>query len=144
MSEMVLLKVYNTEGELAAARDRLANRRIESEAVGPTEEGWRLMVYLEDVADAEAAIAAPVDLTALPHVVHTGNAPELVALRTYSTEMEAEMARGLLESEGITVFPVRSNAGGWYTGIDAFGVTLLVPEDEVADARDVLGIDEDE
>lgn len=144
MSEMVVLKTYNTENEMKADRERLANRRIESEAAGPTEEGWRLMVYPEDLEDAQAALSAPAEEPAEQRAMSMGAAPELVAIRTYPTEMEAELARGLLEAEGITVFPVRSNAGGWYAGIDAFGVTLLVPEDQAVEARDVLGIDEDD
>jgi hypothetical protein len=64
----------------------------------------------------------------------------LVVLRAYENEIEAEMARGLLESAGITAFVLRENAGGWYSSVGAVGeIILLVAGDEVEAANEVLG-----
>jgi len=69
-----------------------------------------------------------------------GMPPNLVVLRAYESEIEAELARGLLKSEGITSFVLRENAGGWYASVGAVGeVILLVASDEVEAAKEVLG-----
>jgi hypothetical protein len=64
---------------------------------------------------------------------------EAVVVETFSTRMEAEMAAGLLEAEGIYALVSADDAGGAYPQLQYLrGVRLIVfPEDE-ARAREIL------
>ncbi len=56
------------------------------------------------------------------------------AIRSYSTQLEADLARIALEGAGIPAVVVGVNVG--FTGMG--GVQLLVPEDDVEAALQVL------
>jgi hypothetical protein len=62
-----------------------------------------------------------------------------VVVEKFSTRMEAELAAGLLEAEGIHTFISADDAGGAYPPLQYIrGVRLIVfPEDEVR-AREIL------
>ncbi len=62
-----------------------------------------------------------------------------VIVEKFSTRMEAELAAGLLEAEGIQTFISADDAGGAYPPLQYIrGVRLIVfPEDEVR-AREIL------
>jgi len=64
---------------------------------------------------------------------------EPVVVARFSTRMEAEMAAGLLEAEGIAAYVSADDAGGAYPSLQFIrGVRLIVlPEDE-AQARAIL------
>ncbi|MFW6127055.1 MAG: DUF2007 domain-containing protein [Thermodesulfobacteriota bacterium] len=64
---------------------------------------------------------------------------DTVVVEKFSTRLEAEMAAGLLESEGIQAFVSADDAGGTYPPLQYLrGVRLIVfPEDEPR-AREIL------
>lgn len=69
-----------------------------------------------------------------------------VVAKTYSAVFMAEMAVGLLEDAGIPALSRGEYAGifgGGWAGTVAKGVDVLVPEDRVEEAREVLGPDEE-
>jgi hypothetical protein len=77
---------------------------------------------------------------------------EAVVVETFSTRMEAEMAAGLLEAEGIYALVSADDAGGAYPPLQYLrGVRLIVfPEDEarvreiLADWRQVRDLEDEE
>ena len=66
--------------------------------------------------------------------------PELVVLRTFSTVIEADLAKGALESVGIDSMVRSGNKGGESLAFSP-GVELLVRADDVAAANDMLGLE---
>jgi hypothetical protein len=64
-----------------------------------------------------------------------------VRLMSYISRAQAEILRGLLEAEGITVVLSQEAAGSVLpVDVGAFGqVELLVPADQAARAREILG-----
>jgi len=64
---------------------------------------------------------------------------DAVVVEKFSTRLEAEMAAGLLEAEGIPAFVSADDAGGTYPPLQYLrGVRLIVfPEDETR-AREIL------
>ncbi len=63
---------------------------------------------------------------------------EAVVVEKFSSRMEAQMAAGLLEAEGIYTFISADDAGGAYPPLQYLGVRLFVlPEDERR-AREIL------
>ena len=64
---------------------------------------------------------------------------EVVVVENFSTRMEAEMAAGVLEAEGIYALVTADDAGGTYPPLQYLrGVRLIVsPEDEKR-AREIL------
>lgn len=67
---------------------------------------------------------------------------ELVVVRTYSTVVDADLARSALESVGIDSM-VRSDDEGSQSPALTFsrGAELLVREDDVEAAEDILGVE---
>jgi hypothetical protein len=65
---------------------------------------------------------------------------DAVVVEKFTSRMEAEMAAGLLEAEGIQAFVSADDAGGAYPQLQSLrGVELIVfPEDEDR-AREILG-----
>jgi hypothetical protein len=65
--------------------------------------------------------------------------PELVVLRTFSTIIEADLAKSALDSVGIHAMVRSDNEGGQSPGL-AFtrGVELLVRAEDAAAANDML------
>ena len=63
----------------------------------------------------------------------------IVVLRTFHSEMEAQVAAAVLEAAGIPAEVQADNAGGAYPSLSLiFPVRLLVHEEDVADANEVL------
>ena len=57
----------------------------------------------------------------------------------FNTRLEAEMAAGLLESEGINARVLADDAGGTYPPLQMVrGVRLVVASDDEARAREIL------
>ncbi|MFA5111764.1 MAG: DUF2007 domain-containing protein [Desulfobaccales bacterium] len=64
---------------------------------------------------------------------------DAVVLETFSNRIEAEMAAGLLESEGVEAVVMADDAGGAYPMLQFVrGVRLLVAQEDEARAREIL------
>ena len=62
-----------------------------------------------------------------------------VTLRTYQVEHEAELARAILEANGVDAVVMRDNAGGMLPMLQPlFQIRLLVRASDVADAQAIL------
>ena len=61
---------------------------------------------------------------------------ELVAVETFRSIADAEIAQGVLDEIGVESIIRSDNAGGMYPGID--GATLLVRREDVDEARAAL------
>lgn len=67
------------------------------------------------------------------------NLDDAVVLETFPNRISAEMAAGLLESEGIEATIMADDAGGAYPMLQFIrGVRLLVAPEEEARAREIL------
>jgi hypothetical protein len=67
------------------------------------------------------------------------NLDDVIVLETFSSRIEAEMAAGLLESEGIEALVLADDAGGLYPMLQFLrGVRLLVALEDEARAREIL------
>ena len=67
------------------------------------------------------------------------NLDDAVVLETFSNRIEAEMAAGLLESEGVEAMVMADDAGGTYPMLQFIrGVRLMVFKEDVARAREIL------
>src|SRR4030066_154493 len=67
------------------------------------------------------------------------NLDDSIVLETFSNRIEAEMAAGLLESEGIEAMVLADDAGGTYPMLQFIrGVRLLVAPEDEAQAREIL------
>ncbi len=64
---------------------------------------------------------------------------DAVVLETFSNRIEAEMAAGLLESEGVEAVVRADDAGGAYPMLQFVrGVRLMVAQEDEARAREIL------
>ena len=64
---------------------------------------------------------------------------DAVVLETFSSRIEAEMAQGILESEGIEAIVMADDAGGAYPMLQFVrGVKLLVAAEDEARAQEIL------
>jgi hypothetical protein len=69
---------------------------------------------------------------------------DAVVLETFSNRIEAEMAQGILEGEGIEAVVMADDAGGAYPMLQFIrGVKLLVPAEDEARAKEILAAMED-
>lgn len=69
---------------------------------------------------------------------------ELLTLWVYFSEIEAEIARGALESYGIPSLVLKDDCGGWMAELQRCrGVRLLVRGEDYEEARNVLGLDKE-
>jgi predicted Fe-Mo cluster-binding NifX family protein len=67
------------------------------------------------------------------------NFDDAVVLETFLNRIEAEMAAGLLESEGIEVMIMADDAGGAYPMLQFIrGVKLMVAPEDKARAQEIL------
>lgn len=63
----------------------------------------------------------------------------MVVVREFESAIEAEVARSLLESAGITAFVFKDDAGGMCPSMQRWaGVRLIVGEEDAAIAHDIL------
>jgi type III secretory pathway lipoprotein EscJ len=67
----------------------------------------------------------------------------LVPVATYGTRSEAEIVQGLLASAGIDASISADDAGGAYPFVLSGGAQLLVDEDDVKAATEVLASETD-
>lgn len=68
----------------------------------------------------------------------------LVVIRTYQVEHEAELARVVLETNGIPAVILRDNAGGMLPVLQLyFPLRVAVPEDDVERALALLDVEGD-
>ena len=67
------------------------------------------------------------------------NPDDAIVLETFPNRIAAEMAAGLLESEGVEAMVAADDAGGAYPSLQFFhGVRLLVYREDEARAREIL------
>lgn len=67
------------------------------------------------------------------------NLDDAVVLETFYSRIEAEMAAGLLESEGIPALVMADDAGGAYPSLQFVrGVRLMVAAEDAYRAREIL------
>jgi hypothetical protein len=67
------------------------------------------------------------------------NLDDAVVLETFSNRIEAEMAAGLLSSEGVEAMVMADDAGGTYPMLQFVrGVRLMVFKADEARAREIL------
>lgn len=67
------------------------------------------------------------------------NQDDAVVVERFSTRLEAEMAAGLLEAEGIQAFVSADDAGGAYPPLQYVrGVRLIVFQEDETRAREIL------
>ncbi len=64
---------------------------------------------------------------------------EMVVVKVFNNETEAEIAKGHLESEGITALITKGDVGGMYPSLQQTeGVKLLVNKNDAEEARGIL------
>ena len=67
------------------------------------------------------------------------NLDDAIVLETFPNRIVAEMAAGLLESEGVEAMVMADDAGGAYPMLQFIrGVRLLVAKEDEAQAREIL------
>jgi hypothetical protein len=67
------------------------------------------------------------------------NLDDAVVLETFPNRIEAEMAAGLLESEGVPAMVMADDAGGAYPSLQFVrGVRLMVAAEDAYRAREIL------
>ena len=67
------------------------------------------------------------------------NLDDAIVLETFPSRIEAEMAAGLLESEGVEAMVMADDAGGAYPMLQFIrGVRLMVYREDEARAREIL------
>ena len=67
------------------------------------------------------------------------NFDDAIVLETFSNRIEAEMAAGLLEAEGIEAMVRADDAGGAYPMLQFVrGVRLMVAQEDEARAQEIL------
>ena len=66
---------------------------------------------------------------------------ELVVVKTFLTRMDADLARGALESAGIEAIVRPDDVGGTKPSLWMGGVGLLVRAEDLNDAKQILGND---
>jgi hypothetical protein len=72
------------------------------------------------------------------------NFDDAVVLDTFPSRIEADMAQGILESEGIEAVVMADDAGGTYPMLQFIrGVKLMVAAEDKARAQEILAAMED-
>jgi hypothetical protein len=67
------------------------------------------------------------------------NLDDAIVLETFASRIEAEMAAGLLESEGVEAMVLADDAGGAYPMLQFIrGVRVMVYREDEARAREIL------
>jgi hypothetical protein len=62
----------------------------------------------------------------------------MAVVRTFINDAEAEIAASAIEAAGIEVTIHRDAAGGLQPNLDMYGIQLVVPDNDLAAANDVL------
>lgn len=64
----------------------------------------------------------------------------MICIRVFPSRFEAELARGLLEANGVSAIISTDSAGGLRVEMEfALGVRLLVNRNDAAEAAEILG-----
>jgi len=64
---------------------------------------------------------------------------KLVIVARYTDYLEADLARQMLEDEGIQVFALGQNVGNVYSGVPAVvDIQLQTPESQAEEAKEIL------
>jgi len=64
---------------------------------------------------------------------------KLVIVARYTDYLEADLARQMLEDEGIKVFALGQNVGNVYSGVPAVvDIQLQTPESQAEEAKEIL------
>lgn len=72
--------------------------------------------------------------------VYSSHMPALIALATFNSHIEADLARSALEAAGIDSMIAADDAGGQRPHMSfSQGVVVMVREDDAEAAREVLG-----
>jgi hypothetical protein len=88
--------------------------------------------------DVELVKELPVD----PQPIPTDH-PQLVVVRTYTSHVEADLARTALEAAGIESMVTSDDEGRQSPGLGfTRGTALLVRSEDVKDADEILGVDD--
>jgi hypothetical protein len=67
------------------------------------------------------------------------NNDKLVTVARFTNYLEAELARQLLDSQGITAFVMGENVGNMYGGVPAaIDIQLQTPESQAGEAKEIL------
>jgi hypothetical protein len=70
---------------------------------------------------------------------------KLVTVARFSDNIKADLARQLLEDEGISAFVMGQNVGNVYSGVPvAIDIELQTPESQAKEAREILEANEQE
>jgi hypothetical protein len=70
---------------------------------------------------------------------------KLVTVARFSDNIKADLARQLLEDEGISAFVMGQNVGNVYSGVPvAIDIELQTPESQAEEAREILEANEQE
>ncbi len=135
-SKLVVVQAFGTQAEADLAKSMLESAgidaMIQADRAGGMRDhlawsglGFRVLVREEDAATARDVLKPPEEPPA----------SNLVAIQSFGTQDEAEIARDALESAGIAAM-IQTDLAGSVLGLEGF--RLLVPEEDAAAARDVL------
>lgn len=137
-SVLVVAHAFGTQAEADFAKDVLKSAGIDAMVQADTAGGmrphlawsglgFRVLVREQDAAAARVVLNPPRDA-------------ELVLAQTFATQTEADTAQGALLSAGIAATVEDDRAGGWRPDMPwrGIGFRVLVPEEEVVKAREVL------
>jgi hypothetical protein len=90
--------------------------------------------------DVELVNQLPVD----PQPISEADHPELVVVRTYTSHVDADLARTALEAAGIESIVTSDDEGRQSPGLGfTRGTALLVRSEDVKDADEILSVDDD-
>ena len=83
-------------------------------------------------------------LPAEPQPLSETDHPQLVVVRTYTSNVEADVARTALEAAGIESMVTSDDEGRQSPGLGfTRGTALLVRSEDVKDADEILSVDDD-
>jgi hypothetical protein len=78
-------------------------------------------------------------MSKLPKALGSSNPEALVTVKTYATEVAAEVAASCLEANGIACMLSADDCGGMLSAMDNYsGVKLTVTVDDAESAREIL------
>jgi hypothetical protein len=137
-SDLVMVQAFATHGEADVAKSLLESSgidaMIQADTAGGMREhlawsgrGFRVLVREEDAEAAREALTPREDR-------------DLVLIKAFATEGEAETAQGQLLAANIQAVVENDSASGWRQGViwSGTGYRVLVPAEDVVAAREAL------
>jgi hypothetical protein len=137
-SALVVARAFGTQAEADLAKSVLEaagiDAMIQADTAGGMRQhlawsgaGFRVLVREEDAAAARDALSPPCDV-------------ELVLVRAFAMQAEADTALGALLSAGIAAMVQDDSASGWRPNAPwgGTGFRVLVPKEDAVKAREVL------